>query len=229
MSTLLLVRHGQASFGTTDYDRLSANGERQVALLRDHWLATGETFDAIYAGTLRRQRHTAQIIAATQNLTVTERAEFDEYDADSLLRQRAALGALEHLSAASLAAGHLEPRAFQRELEATGLDWVSGRLDAGAKETWPTFRGRVGRGLRALMASEGRSRRLVVCTSAGVIGAAVAEVMNLSDHEALKISWAVHNSSITRLQYDTTRVSLTAFNAVPHLERPGHRELITFR
>jgi broad specificity phosphatase PhoE len=79
------------------------------------------------------------------------------------------------------------------------------------------------------MASEGRARRLVVCTSAGVIGAAVAEVMNLSDHEALKISWAVHNSSITRLQYDTSRVSLTAFNAVPHLERPGHRELITFR
>lgn len=229
MSTLFLVRHGQASFGSADYDRLSDHGEQQVAWLRDHWRASGERIDAIYAGTLRRQKHTAKIIADAQPLPVHERAEFDEYDADALLRHRATLGALEHLTPSMLAAGKLDPRAFQRELEATGRDWISGRLDAAPTETWAAFRSRVGAGLRALMASEGRSRRIVVCTSAGVIGAAVAEVMGLADIEALKLSWAVHNASITRLHYDHDRVSMTAFNAVPHLEQPDRRELITFR
>ncbi len=40
MSTLYLVRHGQASFGSDDYDRLSDAGRRQVALLR--FLQEGE-------------------------------------------------------------------------------------------------------------------------------------------------------------------------------------------
>ena len=31
--TLLLVRHGQASFGKSDYDRLSPGGHRQARLL----------------------------------------------------------------------------------------------------------------------------------------------------------------------------------------------------
>lgn len=229
MSTLYLVRHGQASFGTADYDRLSTNGERQVAWLRDHWQASGETFDAIYAGSLRRQRHTAEILAQPQQLPVHEQPSFNEYDADALLRHRNRRGQLAYLTPSMLESGRLEPRAFQRELEATGLDWIAGRLDEAPTETWQSFRTRVGMGLRAIMASEGRSRRIVVCTSAGVIGAALAEVMGLPDLEALKLSWAVHNASVTRLHYDDTRVSMTAFNAVPHLEHPERRALITFR
>ena len=33
VADLYLVRHGQASFGAADYDKLSALGERQSALL----------------------------------------------------------------------------------------------------------------------------------------------------------------------------------------------------
>jgi broad specificity phosphatase PhoE len=229
MSTLYLVRHGQASFGSEDYDRLSQTGVQQVEWLRDHWQTIDERLDAIYAGRLRRQRHTAEILAAPAGSAVTTLAQFDEYDADRLLRHAAESGQLQHVTTEMLMSRRFDARSFQRELEATGLAWIDGRLHAAGGESWREFRTRVGDGLRELVRREGRARRIAVCTSAGVIGAAVGEVLGLSDHETIKLSWAVHNSSVTRLHYDDRRLSLSAFNIVPHLEHPQRRALVTFR
>ena len=64
MSELVFVRHGQASFGTASYDALSERGFEQVRELARHWLETGESFQAIYSGTLQRQRETAAELAS---------------------------------------------------------------------------------------------------------------------------------------------------------------------
>ena len=62
MGVILLVRHGQASFGTDDYDRLSELGTRQSASLGSAWEAGGAVFtDAIAGGMLR---HAQTAIAA---------------------------------------------------------------------------------------------------------------------------------------------------------------------
>ena len=167
MSTLYLVRHGQASFGQPDYDLLSSLGERQVGLLRDHLHGVAEAPHALYSGTLRRQRDTARILAAPTCATVTELDGLNEY------RVAAAIG--------------------------------------------------------EVMAREGRSRRVVVSTSAGVVGAAVGHLLGLPPREAVKLSWSVHNSSVTRIQYDGARTSLSSFNTVPHLEHPERRSLLTYR
>ena len=53
MGTLYLIRHGQASYGEADYDKLSARGAEQAAAV-GRWLA-GKKIDALYAGPLRRQ------------------------------------------------------------------------------------------------------------------------------------------------------------------------------
>ncbi|NDB25614.1 MAG: histidine phosphatase family protein, partial [Gammaproteobacteria bacterium] len=47
MSTIHLIRHGQASFGAADYDRLSSLGEQQVEHLRDHYARIRQPVDAI--------------------------------------------------------------------------------------------------------------------------------------------------------------------------------------
>ena len=47
MSELILVRHGQASFGAESYDKLSDKGVEQVKILSQHWQALGERFDHI--------------------------------------------------------------------------------------------------------------------------------------------------------------------------------------
>ena len=58
--SLVLVRHGQASAGTADYDRLSDLGKRQSRRLGD-WLAdTGHVFTGVVAGRMRRHRETLE-------------------------------------------------------------------------------------------------------------------------------------------------------------------------
>ena len=46
MGQLYLVRHGQASFGTHDYDRLSDLGHRQCRRLGEHFREAGIVFEA---------------------------------------------------------------------------------------------------------------------------------------------------------------------------------------
>jgi broad specificity phosphatase PhoE len=58
MGTLYLVRHGQASFGAADYDKLSELGHRQSVRLGEHFAQKGLRFDAVMAGTLRRHLET---------------------------------------------------------------------------------------------------------------------------------------------------------------------------
>ncbi|MFQ5527850.1 MAG: hypothetical protein ACE5GX_16530 [Thermoanaerobaculia bacterium] len=52
MSRVLLVRHGQASAGSADYDRLSELGERQSRLLGRHWAGHGLELDRVGASHL---------------------------------------------------------------------------------------------------------------------------------------------------------------------------------
>ncbi len=56
---LYLVRHGQA--GTRErYDSLSNLGREQARLLGEHFRAQNIRFDAVYSGSLKRQRATAE-------------------------------------------------------------------------------------------------------------------------------------------------------------------------
>lgn len=227
MSTIYLVRHGQASFGQPDYDLLSSLGERQVGLLRDHLHGVAEAPHALYSGTLRRQRDTAKILAAPTCATVTELDGLNEYSAGSLIRAHAAAtGAALHDPGSG---ERIDPRAFQRRLEEVGMLWAEGKLQAPGVEPWQAFSDRVAAAIAEVMAREGRSRRVIVSTSAGVVGAAVGHLLGLPPREAVKLSWSVHNSSVTRIQYDGARTSLLSFNTVPHLEHPERRSLLTYR
>src|SRR5690606_2569297 len=63
---LYLIRHGQASFGTDHYDRLSDLGRRQAEVLGHYLRDHGIHLDAAYSGSLQRQQDTAQLALASQ-------------------------------------------------------------------------------------------------------------------------------------------------------------------
>ena len=58
MAQLFLVRHGQASYGAADYDRLSELGWRQARWLGEHFAERGIRFDVHVRGTPRRHDET---------------------------------------------------------------------------------------------------------------------------------------------------------------------------
>jgi broad specificity phosphatase PhoE len=231
MSTLFLVRHGQASFGTDNYDQLSPLGARQVELLGQFFAEGGERIDRVYSGSLQRQRETAQILTRILGIgepIVIDEA-FDEYDSDVILHRFAASLSPKELQEVGWPALKSDRRKFQFFLERAAKAWVEARIEAEDMLPWHGFHGRIKNGLETIMRSEGRSKTLILSTSGGVIGTTVAHVLGLSNHMAVELNWAVHNASITRLIYNSERVTLSMFNALPHLEREGRRELITYR
>ncbi len=52
MSRLFLIRHGQASFLSDNYDQLSETGESQAQALGEELTADNIVFDAVFCGDL---------------------------------------------------------------------------------------------------------------------------------------------------------------------------------
>ncbi len=228
MSVILLVRHGQASFGADDYDRLSDRGHEQAALLGRHWHESGQQLDAIVSGTLRRQVDTARGLHAAYRDSIAGAPavlpEFDEFAFQPLLKAHAAAG--EQVDWQLLAR---DKQAFHRYFAAALGAWTRGELSAPGTEPWPAFQARCARGLERVVALAGRSRVVAVCSSAGAIGAIVQRVLGLDDANTVRLQLTLYNCSVTRLLTDGRIITLESFNGIPHLERPGRATLITHR
>ena len=94
MATVLMVRHGQAAFGSDHYDRLSDRGRQQARWLGEHLAALGHAPVRAVAGTLARQRDTAvEILHAmglSQSVRLQQDAGLNEYDGDAIYRAHTA-------------------------------------------------------------------------------------------------------------------------------------------
>jgi broad specificity phosphatase PhoE len=87
MGAIYLVRHAQASFGRSDYDRLSPLGERQAARLGKALAARDVKPDLVVAGAMQRHARTAEIaLAAAGVQTMVDVDEgFNEFDHDQVI------------------------------------------------------------------------------------------------------------------------------------------------
>lgn len=236
MSELILVRHGQASFGKESYDKLSERGIEQVRLLAQHWHATGERFDAIYSGSLLRQKETAQELLGLGReaaLQITELPHLNEYNGDPLIQ----LYLRDHAHAEGFNPPPQFPireeRKFQQLFEKATAKWIANKLQPSPEDTafeyWADFQRRVYAVLDNLMAQHGSGSRVLVSTSGGVIAMALQRVLRFPDEQVITTNWMVHNSSVTRIKYGDGKMSLTQFNNLPHLDRPGLQHMITYR
>jgi broad specificity phosphatase PhoE len=235
---LTLVRHGQASFLTDDYDRLSPLGEEQSLRLGDYWVARGVTFDEVYTGPRRRQLRTCEIVgtrylrAAIKWPVPTVIDELDEYDGDGIVREL--LPALiardqrfrqlaETFDAAE--AGD-RPLHFQRLFEAVTGEWVRGELEAEGLESWRRFHDRVRRAIERMTEGERSGRRVVAFTSGGPVSISVQLAARAPETVALELNWRIRNCALTEFIFTRGRITLDAFNAAPHLDE---RRLLTYR
>ena len=236
MSTLYLIRHGQASFGQSDYDRLSLLGKKQARIVARHLCHLGAVFDAAYAGPLRRQQQTAAAMAGAYAIKrqtfppLQTQAELEEYDAAGLWRhlRKSALASHPEL-AADRDRLHGDPRAFQRLFSRIVQSWVAGDHPSAQIESWKAFGQRVRRGLRRIMRREGAGKHVAVVTSAGPVAVAVQMAAAVPDDRCADLSWQVLNASITRFRYRAERFTLAGFNDVAALELDGDPDLLTYR
>jgi broad specificity phosphatase PhoE len=239
MSSLILVRHGQASFFAADYDRLSEVGREQARLLGAHWARRRLIFDEVYTGPRIRQQQTAELVGAgfaqagapwPEPVLLPE---LDEYDIGGLVRCLAPEFARQDPAFAELLArveqaedDQSRARNFQKAFEALTIRWATSTPSVPGLESWPLFRERVQRCLRHLLDRPGRGRCLALFTSGGVIGTVVQLAVAAPERMALEMSWRIRNCSLSEFVFTANRLTLDGFNAVPHLENP---ELWTYR
>ena len=64
MTTIYLIRHGQASFGAESYDKLSEKGELQAQRLGQYFKQILKESPYVVAGSMQRHQQTAQLALA---------------------------------------------------------------------------------------------------------------------------------------------------------------------
>lgn len=230
MSTLTLVRHGQATPFDKITDRLSAIGEAQAQKLAAYWLRYDVRFDEVYSGPLVRQQRTAEIVArgyaeaGVEFPAVAQMSEFKEYDADGILTRLAPALAAKNPEFRKLAeqfeAHRDHPdrnRYFQKMFESLMTIWLQGHIHLPDVESWMSFSSRVERGLKQIIQG-GSRRRVALFTSGGPIGLAVQLALDAPEKTALELNWRVRNCSITELIFNRDKLSLDWFNSIPHLD-----------
>ncbi len=220
MGDIYLVRHGQASFGTDNYDRLSPAGIEQAQWMGKHFQSLGLEFDRVVIGAMVRHRQTLEFAACCAAEPEVEPG-LNEYDFHSLVD-----GYLRQFPPAT-SIDLKDPRAFYRQLRITLGAWADGSLTTGLPESWADFEGRVKKSLQTLTADAGAQRVLVV-SSGGAISALVREVLGLSVEQMITMNLQMMNTGITRLMFKGDKVRMQSWNGVPHLERPETKHLLSF-
>ena len=208
MSVLYLVRHGQASFGTDDYDRLSDLGKEQSSITGRFLAAQGIEPDRIVHGEMLRQRQTAEGLLEGMGLSMDAHVDsgWNEYAAWELT------GVLIDLDPR---AQH-DSKIFQGELERGAARWASGEHDEDYTETYKQFTSRVERALDDAVAAMESGQTTIVVSSAGAIAWTAARLIGGGFDQWMAFNRVTINTGITKIITGRGGTSLISFNDHGH-------------
>ncbi len=236
MSTLYLIRHGQASFGMNNYDRLSLTGLKQSRILGNYLNRINLHFDAIYCGTIERQVKTAAeyypCCAETDYPApeIIHDKRFNEFDGEGVLKILLPVLLTEQPRYRFDSDNLLKDRgSFQRIFEAVMSMWASGKYDMKGVVTWDEFTKGVNSAVNGIMNTHTGGKNVAVFTSGGPISVVVQSVLNLTPQKSMDIRDMIVNTSITRFRYSQERFMISSFNEYPHLEESEDKNIITYR
>ena len=236
MSTLYFIRHGQASFGKNNYDRLSLTGVKQSRILGNYLNKINLHFDAIYCGTMERQVKTAAEYYACCAETDSPAPEIEhddrliEFDGEGVLKILLPILLTEQPSYRFDSDNLLKDRgSFRRIFEAVMTMWASGKYEMKGVSTWVEFTHGVNSAVNKIMNKLNNGKNVALFTSGGPISVVVQRVLDLTPQKAMDIRDMIVNTSITRFRYSQDRIMISSFNEYPHLEESEDKNIITYR
>lgn len=223
--TLILVRHGQASLGEADYDRLSPLGHRQSSLVAGRLGLLGKS--ALVRGEHLRHRQTAAALAVDETEIEIDPG-LNEYSVQSLL-QAAAVQAERLGLTLPPAEAKADPRGFLDVFLAffpAVLDaWQREQIRCDQNGSWAAFSERVTSAGQRLIERAERQECVIAFTSAGVISTLTAVLLGRDLAWQRRLNVALYNASVTELRYSGGKWHAFASNCVEHLPDPGLRSL----
>lgn len=222
MSEITLLRHGQASFGSDNYDQLSPIGHQQAVILGQHWRRLEKEFDYILTGTMQRHNETAAGVlkGLQRDYTLDTHAGLNEYNFKILIEKLTAQ-APERLGKT----GHAL-RDYVHNIKLALLMWMEGDIDTDGQDSWIGFKERI---LEAFhQASSSDAKRVLIVTSGGPISVVLQHILGLANADTVKHSVQIKNASTCALLYNRVDFTVDSFNDVSHFNTPETKEFITF-
>ena len=204
------MRHGQANTEARDevsYDKLSDLGHQQARWLGAHMAATGDQFQRVYCGTMRRHAETAQGMALASDSDIIRDPrlnEFAYFTLSQLMQEQHGL---------AVPAAREE---FVRHLPTVLGAWERGEIED-APESFEAFYTRIKDAMAEISAGDGRA---LVVTSGGLIGTVLRQTLSLDVNGWAGMCLAIMNTSVHRWQMVLDKPLLVQFNGIPHLEAP---------
>lgn len=236
MASLYLIRHGQASFGSDNYDQLSPLGQRQADVSGRFFADIGLHFAQAASGDLSRQRETGERVLASQPDAATLHIDPRLNEVDNEGQIAALLPLLCEQDAAfaeRVKAGRSDSKQYQKVIQAVFNAWVSPDCpELPDTPSWSDYRAGVKGALEDAMARAAGGSDTAIFTSGGTIATAVSWVLGARHDQIYGFYEPVFNCSITRLIFSRGRISLSNFNDTAHLQLLSQQlgeSLVTYR
>lgn len=217
MGLITIIRHGQASFGAANYDKLSELGHRQAEALGAALRAQGFSWpDKLIIGSMVRHRETFEGIAKGFGVTATPEVHpgLNEFDFSGLLSAHDQGDARpEHTT-------H-DRAAHFRQLKATVLAWQKGEIE-NPPESFEAFVDRVS---DALAAADGDT---LMVSSGGAISQMIRLVMAAPAEQQILLQLQMKNCAVNKIVQGRNGAYLHGFNETPHINAANMDEMLTY-
>jgi len=225
LKEIYLVRHGQASFGADNYDKLSPLGHQQAIWLGQYYQERNINFDRVIAGDLVRQLETATGLCqglgrSTDDLEVVPA--LNECNFGGLVDSY-----LERFPDQITADLKSDKSFYFKTLKKAVHLWRLGELQSPGNETWQSFYDRVAEVL-TLLKESADGERLLVVSSGGTMAMAVTQILNAAPETMFELNLQIKNTSVVHLFGSSNSLRLSSFNHLPHLDREGRSEAVTY-
>ncbi|MFP6841966.1 MAG: histidine phosphatase family protein [Acinetobacter sp.] len=231
MTTIYLIRHGQASFGAESYDKLSPNGELQAILLGQYFNQILKEAPYVVAGSMQRHQQTATLALAQCFPEVefeTDQA-WNEFNHQQVFAQYEPRFNQPHLLKQDVE-NEINPRAYLAKIFEGAIGrWTGGEYHHEYDESWPHFKKRVESALQNLCdeLAKTKPRYAVVFTSGGVISVVAGKLLELNPNRTFALNWAITNASMTTLRLVGNEPQLLSLNE-HHFIKAENSQLLTW-
>jgi broad specificity phosphatase PhoE len=224
VSEFYLVRHGQASFGAKNYDKLSQLGHQQARWLGEYFTARDITFSQAFMGDMVRHRETTEGIldGLLQPPVVSVDTGFNEFNFKNIGDSYLALNPQSSLPK------NPKPADFYRLLKLAMHAWSQDLLpNETLDESWQDFKNRVLRVLN-LVCDQNSDKPILIVSSGGAISMLMSLVLGLDAKQVRELNMQIRNTSISHFFFNKNNIRLSSFNNIPHLDSLDRLDCITF-
>ena len=239
MATITLIRHGQASFGSENYDELSDLGQEQASQLGKRFKQQGAEFDFVLLGSMHRHRQTAETcltelgssLDATQNEL---NPGWNEYDHQNILAQFNPELASAQSTKAWVAQQQNPLLAFEAAFNGAVHQWMdASQNDIGTPqfdytESWSVYKQRIHDAFQQAIALGREHRNIAVFTSGGPISLLSQFLLGVPERNLMSLNWTLVNCGVTKVVSASSRQFIASLNDHAHFEG-AQTNLITYK